>query len=130
MKTLCRFFIRVHRVSVSCHGGKAYIVFFQKLLKVFRFLGMCQKIGGVNVPFDVSVMGFDDIPYGFMMTPSLTTIRQPAEETGRMATRLAVSLIGDPGSECMNEIFHPALIRRESVRRIGRIERKENSYND
>ena len=95
-------------------------------------LGVIKRleIDGVNVPFDVSVMGFDDIPYGFMMTPSLTTIRQPAEETGRMATRLAVSLIGDPGSECMNEIFHPVLIRRESVRRIGRIERKENSYND
>ena len=42
----------------------------------------------VSVPDDVSVVGFDDIPFASMISPTLTTVRMPFEEMGREAVRL------------------------------------------
>ncbi len=48
---------------------------------------------GLNVPKDISVIGFDDVPTSERMSPPLTTIRQPLKEMGRMATRMLLSMI-------------------------------------
>jgi len=42
-------------------------------------------LAGLNVPLDVSVVGFDGINLGADLTPSLATIAQPSEEIGRQA---------------------------------------------
>lgn len=39
---------------------------------------------GYKVPEDVSVIGFDDLPTSTFFTPSLTTLRQPIEELGKV----------------------------------------------
>ena len=41
----------------------------------------------LRVPEDVSVIGFDDIRSGTFTLPRLTTINQPLEEMGRIATQ-------------------------------------------
>src|SRR3954452_1048835 len=46
---------------------------------------------GIDVPGDLSVVGFDDIPQAAAATPALTTVSQPHEEKGRAAVRLLVS---------------------------------------
>jgi DNA-binding LacI/PurR family transcriptional regulator len=46
---------------------------------------------GIEVPRDLSVVGFDDIPQAAAATPALTTVSQPHEEKGRAAVRLLVS---------------------------------------
>jgi DNA-binding LacI/PurR family transcriptional regulator len=43
---------------------------------------------GINVPGQLSVIGFDDVPNAVLATPPLTTIRQDTVEKGRAATRL------------------------------------------
>jgi len=43
---------------------------------------------GVHVPDDVLVTGFDDVPAAALVTPSLTTVRQPLEAIVREALRL------------------------------------------
>jgi LacI family transcriptional regulator len=45
---------------------------------------------GRRVPDDVSVLGFDDIPFARVVQPALTTIRQPVYELGRAALHLAI----------------------------------------
>ena len=49
---------------------------------------------GIRVPEDVIVTGFDGILAGRLMTPRLTTIRQPMEELGRRAVRMLLSRNG------------------------------------
>jgi DNA-binding LacI/PurR family transcriptional regulator len=41
---------------------------------------------GVSVPAELSLVGFDDNPAAALTTPPLTTVRQPHEEKGRLAT--------------------------------------------
>ena len=50
---------------------------------------------GIDVPNDVSVVGFDDSELAEKMWPALTTVRQPLQELGRIA---AERLIGSAGS--------------------------------
>lgn len=45
---------------------------------------------GRRVPEDISVIGFDDIDFASRITPSLTTVRQPANEIGRKAATLLI----------------------------------------
>jgi LacI family transcriptional regulator len=48
---------------------------------------------GLRIPDDVSVIGFDDIPQASMIRPALTTIRQPLEKMGRVATQMLLELL-------------------------------------
>jgi LacI family transcriptional regulator len=47
---------------------------------------------GFRVPDDVSVIGFDDIPQAAMVRPALTTVNQPLEKMGRVATQMLMEL--------------------------------------
>ena len=47
---------------------------------------------GLDVPRDLSVVGFDDAPSASWARPPLTTIRQPLQEMAEEATRLALRL--------------------------------------
>jgi LacI family transcriptional regulator len=50
----------------------------------------------LRIPEDVSILGFDDIPQAAHVHPGLTTIRQPLEQMGRLATRMLLKKIEDP----------------------------------
>jgi DNA-binding LacI/PurR family transcriptional regulator len=71
---------------------------------------------GVRVPYDVSVIGFDDVlsaPFGI---PSLTTIRQPLREMGKMGAEFLISRISDPKAPyCQQVVVQPELVVREST---------------
>lgn len=47
---------------------------------------------GLRVPGDLSVVGFDDTEAARLLSPPLTTVRQPLREMGRVALRAALSL--------------------------------------
>lgn len=54
------------------------------------------RIGGVEVPADLIVTGFDGIDAGRLSTPRLTTVKQPMELLGRAAVQLLVRRLADP----------------------------------
>ncbi len=69
----------------------------------------------VRVPDDISVIGFDDLPWGAYLDPPLTTVRQSAREMGRLAARFA--LAGLRGERVPVGAVVPAeLVIRDSVR--------------
>lgn len=49
---------------------------------------------GLRVPQDISIMGFDGIPLGELMTPVLASAVQPSEQIGEVALRTLVEAIG------------------------------------
>ena len=48
------------------------------------------KEQGLNIPDDLSIVGFNDSPYGTFLDPPLTTVRFPAFEAGRKGAELIV----------------------------------------
>lgn len=69
---------------------------------------------GLDVPGDVSVVGFDDIQSAAFFNPSLTTVRQPLEEMGRIAGRALLDRLR--GEEVPREFtVEPELVVRKST---------------
>jgi LacI family transcriptional regulator len=70
--------------------------------------------GGLRVPHDVSVIGFDDIQSANYYVPSLTTIRQPLQSIGELA---ATTLLKKIAHERQPDTLRvdPELIVREST---------------
>lgn len=68
---------------------------------------------GINVPDQLSIIGYDNIELSNFTIPSLTTIHQPFEEMGKMATRMLVDLI--QGESIENCIIDHQIIERHSV---------------
>src|SRR6185312_3206484 len=67
---------------------------------------------GVAVPEDLSVVGFDDFEIARRLCPSLTTIRTPTREIGRLAVERLMGR-GDEGRDLKDRL--PALVVREST---------------
>ena len=51
---------------------------------------------GLDVPGDVSVIGFDDSPEAARTTPPLSTVRQPIQQMGSAAVELLIALMDGP----------------------------------
>ncbi|MDR1795641.1 MAG: LacI family transcriptional regulator [Erysipelotrichaceae bacterium] len=72
---------------------------------------------GLNVPKQLSVVGFDDIPMAQLTEPQLTTIHQPIEEVIEEAVLQLVALINKEETNRKNLLHQPRLIIRESTTR-------------
>jgi LacI family transcriptional regulator len=69
---------------------------------------------GLRVPDDISIVGFDDIPQASVMRPGLTTVSQPLEKMGRVATQMLLDLFRNK-EKTDNRIELPTeLVIRES----------------
>jgi LacI family transcriptional regulator len=69
---------------------------------------------GVRVPEDVAVVGFDGIPLGRMVRPSLTTVTQPMRLLGETAVDLLVERLADPTREPRSVVLPVTQTRRTS----------------
>jgi len=77
------------------------------------FMHACRE-SGLDVPGDISVVGFDDIPEAAHFSPPLTTVRQNFAEIGRRAVSLLLSeLSGSVGQD--HKQIAPELIVRSST---------------
>jgi LacI family transcriptional regulator len=70
---------------------------------------------GVRVPEDLSVVGFDDIEHATIVSPALTTVRQPLAEMGRTAVSLLVRLLERQRFETLHIELATRLVVREST---------------
>ena len=71
---------------------------------------------GYRVPEDISVIGFDDLPFCEISTPRLTTIKVSKYEMGQMAVRRLIELIKDGNNKIHTKTqVCTELIERDSV---------------
>ena len=70
---------------------------------------------GLNCPADISVTGFNDMPFMNRVTPPLTSLRIPHDEIGNQAALLLLERILDPESRVRTVNLLPELIVRGST---------------
>ncbi|MBV9229679.1 MAG: LacI family DNA-binding transcriptional regulator [Chloroflexi bacterium] len=75
---------------------------------------------GLQIPRDISIIGFDDIPQAEHVHPPLTTVRQPLEEMGRRAARLLLQYIAQPAAEVERIELPTELIVRQSCQSLAK----------
>ena len=64
---------------------------------------------------DVALVGFDDVDFYTLITPPITSVRQPAAELGRMSARLLLQRItGDSSLSSVRTVLPVSLVVRES----------------
>ncbi|MGP4100896.1 LacI family DNA-binding transcriptional regulator [Nonomuraea sp. KM90] len=81
-------------------------------------LGVLRALlrSGVRVPEDVVLMGYDDIDFAAASTVSLSSMRQPTYQLGRIATELLLDECDNPETHAHQHImFQPELVAREST---------------
>lgn len=69
---------------------------------------------GLNVPYDLSVVGVDDIPGGEWITPPLTTIKQPFAMIASAGVKLLVRMLEEKGFVPDNINLLPEIVVRQS----------------
>jgi LacI family transcriptional regulator len=69
---------------------------------------------GVRCPDDISVVGFNDMPFSERFNPPLTTIRIPHYEIGSSAADLLLDRLQDPNAPARHIVLAPELVIRES----------------
>lgn len=70
---------------------------------------------GLQMPQDIGLVGFNDEPIMSLLTPSVSSVAQPAFEMGKMAARLFIEQLNSDSNESNRvEIFNPKLQIRAS----------------
>ncbi len=70
--------------------------------------------GGMRVPEEVAVVGFDDIVLGSLYDPPLTTVYQPMRLLGERACARLLDRIADPGLRLTVDLLPTELVLRSS----------------
>ena len=70
---------------------------------------------GIRVPDDLSIVGFDDVEHATIVSPALTTVRQPLAEMGRTAVSLLNRLLDGQDFETLHIELATRLVVRDST---------------
>lgn len=73
------------------------------------------RVRGLRVPQDISVVGFADTEIARLLSPPLTTVRQPLREMGSVALRTALRLAAGEKLDSHHVELATELVVREST---------------
>ena len=79
-------------------------------ISVFKVL----RRHGYQIPEDVQIIGFDNVALAYLMTPELTTIRQPIADMGKTAVQCIINYATGAEVTRVNK-FPVTLIKRETT---------------
>jgi DNA-binding LacI/PurR family transcriptional regulator len=100
---------------LASHGEQLDAVFVANDLMTLGALAAIHA-AGLRIPGDVSVVGFDDMPWAASLNPPLTTVGQPGVEMGDIACRLLLERIGlHRAAPPRHVLLQPQLVVRSST---------------
>ena len=119
--------IRLFETELTKEGGKevadqlfasdATAVFCSNDLIAVGIYEQARK-RGIQIPEQLSVVGFDDISFADILIPKLTTIRQPMRDVAHMAVKQLLKMIKDRNYAFISEVLPVELIVRESTAKL------------
>jgi DNA-binding LacI/PurR family transcriptional regulator len=76
------------------------------------------KDAGLEIPGDVSIVGYDDQDFSRLLKPTLSTVRQSGTEVGKKTAEVIASLLAGEKLHSKDILVKPELIIRETSTRI------------
>lgn len=73
---------------------------------------------GYRIPEDISLIGFDDLPFSEISFPPLTTLRVPKQEMGKLAAQRVIELIQNPTSAVTKTQVCTTFVERQTVKQL------------
>lgn len=70
---------------------------------------------GIQIPGDVSLIGFDDLPFCDIVSPGLTSLRVPKQELGQMAVRRLLDIVEEGMDTKTQTLVSTRFVERDSV---------------
>ena len=70
---------------------------------------------GLVIPRDLSVIGYDNVPFAKYISPKLTTVNNPIHEMGKMAALWVLRHVYADDQTLVNNVFEPELVVRGSA---------------
>lgn len=117
--------VTTHYLSKQGGQASAMAVSISKATATFALndelaIGLISGLGkiGVNVPDDMSVIGYDDTDYAGFCQPSLTTIHQPLDDIAKTALELVLNRVRDFDVDRQERIFDVELVERNSTKAL------------
>ena len=92
-------------------------------IEALKVIAALQAVG-IAIPGDVSVVGYNDMPFVDLAYPALTTIRSDGYAMGRAAGEMLLELLQTPQKPLKSRVLSPQLIVRASTGRRSRPRRK------
>lgn len=80
----------------------------------FATMFVLEKLGK-KVPVDVSVVGYDNTPFGNWSNPQLTSISQPVNFMGKQSFIKLSKLIREKELESLHDVIDVSLVKRKSI---------------
>jgi LacI family transcriptional regulator len=69
----------------------------------------------LSCPEDISIVGFNDMPFIDRLRPPLTSVRVPQREIGTVAADLLLRQLTDPSQAAREILLEPSLVIRAST---------------
>ncbi len=93
-------------------------VFAANDLLAVGLLQALTMLGGIRVPDDIALVGYDDIDFAAATVVPLTSVRQPAETLGSTAVDLLLRQLDGELDPSERQVRFPARARRAGVERV------------
>ncbi len=88
----------------------------------------CLVHHGIEVPREIGIVGFDEIPWADLVRPSLSTVAQPTYEMGKTAGQLLTTRRDSPGRPCETVVLRTTLnVRASSTPRATALRRTQQA---
>jgi LacI family transcriptional regulator len=99
-------------------SGKKFSAVFVASDNVAMGAKSALREAGLRIPDDISMVGFDDIPWAEYSDPPLTTMRIPAQKMASEACLLLLDVIKETDLKKRNLVFDTELVVRQSCRKL------------
>jgi LacI family transcriptional regulator len=104
---------RVCRELLDAVPGVTAIVAGNDLLALGCYDVLAER--GLRCPRDISIVGFNDMPFADRFDPPLTTVRIPHREIGAAAAELLLERLADDSAPARHVMLAPTLVARRST---------------
>ncbi|MET0781116.1 MAG: LacI family DNA-binding transcriptional regulator [Microbacterium sp.] len=84
--------VRVAALEMLSRLDRPTAIFAANDISALEIMKVAAELG-LDVPQDLSIIGFDDVPEASAATPALSTVRQPMQTLGAEAARMLLSLM-------------------------------------